>query len=322
MLKKRQPIFKRDGSLLISERAYASGEVMRSNIDFGANGVRLHGWLYRPEQGGPHPLVVMAHGFSAVKEMGLDDYAQTFCAAGLAVLVYDNRNLGASEGLPRQEIDPVAQRRDYSHAITFARCLPGIDPHRIGVWGTSYTGGLVIIAAALDRRIKCVVSQVPYLHAGATMDLVMLLEGRRDFEQMLETERCALAAGKTPSLTSVCSDDETKPPHSATRLSWAYFNHYLASGRAQWPNTVTVRSLELRLDYDALGAIARVTPTPLLMIVASEDTITPTPIALAAYAAAHEPKQLLLIPGHHYRPYIEAFTQSSQAARDWFVQHL
>ena len=322
MLAKPSPIFKRAGRLLVSDRAYASGEVMRSNIDFDANGVRLHGWLYQPAHTGPHPLVVMAHGFSAVKEMGLDDYAGAFCAAGLAVLVYDNRNLGASEGLPRQEIDPIAQRRDYSHAITFARSLPGIDPNRIGVWGTSYTGGLVIIAAALDRRIKCVVSQVPYLHGPATMDLVLPLEGRREFEQMLETERCALAAGQPPTLTTVCSDDASKPLHSASRLSWAYFNHYVAAGRALWPNAVTLRSLELRLDYDALGAIARVAPTPLLMIVASEDTITPTSIALAAFASAHEPKQLVLIPGHHYRPYLEAFAQASQAARDWFVKHL
>ena len=322
MLAKARHIFKHAGRLLVSGRAYASGEVMRSNIDFDANGVRLHGWLYRPTHGGPRPLVVMAHGFSAVKEMGLDDYAETFCAAGLAVLVYDNRNLGASEGLPRQEIDPIAQRRDYSHAITFARSLPDIDPHRIGVWGTSYTGGLVIIAAALDRRIKCVVSQVPYLHGLASMDLVMPLEGRRDFEQMLETERCALAAGKAPTLTTVCIDDEAKPVNSATRLSWAYFNHYVAAGRATWPNAVTVRSLELRLDYDALGAISRVAPTPLLMIVASEDSITPTSIALAAFAMAHEPKQLVLIAGHHYRPYIEAFAQTSRAACDWFVKHL
>jgi uncharacterized protein len=295
---------------------------MRTDIEFDADGVCLRGWLYQPTGTGPHPLVVMAHGFSAVKEMGLDDYAEVFCAAGLAVLVYDNRNLGASDGLPRQEIDPVAQRRDYSHAITYARTLPGVDPQRIGVWGTSYTGGLVIIAAALDRRIKCVVSQVPYLHALETMNLVMPLEGWRGFERMIEAERVSRAAGKPPTMTSVCSDDPSKAPDSAGRLSWAYFQHYVQTGRAQWPNEITARSLELRLDYDALGAIAHVAPTPLLMIVAADDDITPTRIALAAFDRALEPKRLVLIPGHHYRPYREAFEQSSQAARDWFLAHL
>ena len=296
--------------------------LMRTDIEFDAAGVRLRGWLYLPAGPGPHPIVVMAHGFSAVKEMGLDDYAEVFGAAGLAALVYDNRNLGASDGEPRQEIDPIAQRRDYSHAITYASTLAAIDATRIGVWGTSYTGGLVIIAAALDRRIKCVVSQVPYLDALATNDLIMPLTGMADLQTMLDRERQALAAGAAPTRVPVCTDDPKLPPSASGRRSWAYFNHYVANGRAVWDNRITVRSLEYRLDYNAVSVIERVAPTPLLMIVASEDDITPTRIALAAYSRAHDPKRLLLIPGHHYRPYIDEFTQSSAAARDWFVQHL
>ena len=85
---------------------------MRTDIEFDADGVTLRGWLYPPAGPGPHPPVVMATGFSAVKEMGLDNYAAVFCAAGIAVLVYDNRNLGASGRQPRQAIDPIARRRD------------------------------------------------------------------------------------------------------------------------------------------------------------------------------------------------------------------
>ena len=69
----------------------------------------------------------MAHGFSAVKEMYLDKYAETFAAAGLNALVFDNRNFGASDGEPRQEIDPVQQVRDYRHAITYADTLTEVD---------------------------------------------------------------------------------------------------------------------------------------------------------------------------------------------------
>ena len=77
---------------------------MRVDIAFNAGGVTLRGWLYKPDRGPrPFPLVVMAHGFSALKEMGLDAYAEVFSAAGLAALVYDNRNLGASDGEPRFE---------------------------------------------------------------------------------------------------------------------------------------------------------------------------------------------------------------------------
>src|SRR5215468_12630629 len=100
----------------------------RRDIEFDAEGVTLRGWFY-PAEGAssPGPAVVMAHGFSAVKEMYLDRYAEVFSAAGLAVLVYDNRNFGASEGEPRDEIDPWQQVRDYRHAITWFGRQPGID---------------------------------------------------------------------------------------------------------------------------------------------------------------------------------------------------
>ena len=90
----------------------------REDVEFeGFGGTRLRGWFYKPAQPGRHAGVVMAHGFSAVKEMALDRYAEVFCAGGLAVLVYDHRGLGASDGEPRQEINPFAQARDYRRAL-------------------------------------------------------------------------------------------------------------------------------------------------------------------------------------------------------------
>jgi fermentation-respiration switch protein FrsA (DUF1100 family) len=83
----------------------------------------------------------MAHGFSAVKEMYLDKFAEVFAEAGLGALVFDNRNFGASGGEPRQEIDPWEQVRDYRDAITFVETLPETDADRIGIWGSSYSGG-------------------------------------------------------------------------------------------------------------------------------------------------------------------------------------
>ena len=100
-------------------------------------------------------------GFSAVKEMFLDDLAEAFAAGGLGALVFDNRNFGASDGEPRQEIDPWAQVRDYRHAITYAQTRPEVAGDRIGVWGTSYSGGHVLVLGAIDKRVRCVVAQVP-----------------------------------------------------------------------------------------------------------------------------------------------------------------
>ena len=94
----------------------------RRDVEFDAEGVTLRGWLYVADgSAGAAPTVVMAHGFSAVKEMYLDSFAQVFAAAGLNALVFDNRNFGASDGEPRQEIDPWAQGPRYRHAITYAK---------------------------------------------------------------------------------------------------------------------------------------------------------------------------------------------------------
>src|SRR3954471_18353649 len=119
---------------------------MRQDIEFDAEGTTLRGWLYSPDGAtGPAPTIVMCHGFSAVKEMYLDRYAEAFAEAGFAVLVYDNRNLGASDGEPRQEIDPWAQVRDFRDAITFAGTLEEVDADRIGIWGSSYSGAHTIV---------------------------------------------------------------------------------------------------------------------------------------------------------------------------------
>src|SRR5215471_9731532 len=105
---------------------------MRKDIEFKTeDGITLRGWHYLPEKRtGKVPTIVMAHGFSAVKEMHLDRFAEVFAAGGLGALVFDNRNFGASDGEPRQHIDPWEQVRDYRDAITFAGTLAEVDADR------------------------------------------------------------------------------------------------------------------------------------------------------------------------------------------------
>ena len=132
---------------------------MRRDIDFKSeDGTTLRGWHYTPDQvRGKVPTIVMAHGFSAVKEMYLDRFAEDFAAAGLAAVVFDNRNFGASDGEPRQEIDLWQQIRDYRDAITFAETLETTDPDRIGIWGSSYSGGhvLVVVRSTGESNASC-----------------------------------------------------------------------------------------------------------------------------------------------------------------------
>ncbi len=102
----------------------------------------------------------MAHGWSALKEMDLDAFAEHFTSKlAISCLVYDNRCFGDSEGEPRHEIIPALQQADYSDAITYAQSRDEVNPDKIGIWGSSYSGGHVLLVGAVDRRVKSVLSQ-------------------------------------------------------------------------------------------------------------------------------------------------------------------
>lgn len=134
----------------------------REDLQFASGDDLISAWLYRPPGDGPAPLLVMAHGLGAVRSMRLDAYAERFSAAGYACLVFDYRNFGDSEGRPRQVLDVGMQLADWAAAVAFARTLPGIDPDRIALWGTSFAGGHVIATAARLPGIAAAVAQCPF----------------------------------------------------------------------------------------------------------------------------------------------------------------
>jgi pimeloyl-ACP methyl ester carboxylesterase len=144
-------------------------EFSRSDISFPSSGQLCRGWLYLPAAQGPHATIVMAHGFGAVKEMGLDRFAERFAAAGYACLVFDYRHFGASEGEPRQLLDIGRQLEDWAAAIACARGHADLNPDRLALWGTSFAGGHVIEAAVRDGRVAAVLSQCPFTDGPASV---------------------------------------------------------------------------------------------------------------------------------------------------------
>ena len=295
----------------------------RRDIEFDAEGVTLRGWFYRADgAGAAAPTVVMAHGFSAVKEMYLDLYAEAFAAAGLNALVYDNRNFGASDGEPRQEIDPWAQVRDYRHAITYASTLPDVDADRIGIWGSSYSGGHVLVVAAIDRRVKAVVSQVPLVSGHANFRALVRSDFIDGFRAQFDADRLARFQGKPPAMVPVVQEDPLAPAALPTPDSYAWFAETHELRAPSWRNEVTLRSVEMLSEYEPISYVPAISPTPLLLLPARNDVLTPTSLAIAAYEEAREPKQLRILPGGHFDAYVAGFEVSSGPARDWFVEHL
>lgn len=137
----------------------------RQDVEFSSGKGTCAAWYYRPagKVNAPYPCVVMAHGFGGLRELRLDAYAERFARAGLAVLVFDYRHFGGSSGSPRQIINIRRQLRDWRSAVKYARSLDEVDPERICLWGTSFSGGHVIRIAARDREIAAVISQVPFV---------------------------------------------------------------------------------------------------------------------------------------------------------------
>ena len=296
---------------------------MRTDIEFDAEGTTLRGWFYRPDDTrGALPTVVMAHGFSATKEMYLDAFAERFAAAGLAALVFDNRNFGASDGQPRQEIDPWAQVRDYRHAITFARSLSDVDASRIGVWGSSYSGGHVLVLGAIDRRIRAVVAQVPLISGWRNVLRLVRADMVAQYRAMFDADRDARYAGKEPEVVPVVTDDPLGAAALATPDSFAWFTETGRTRAPSWQNAVTLRSVEMLTEYEPGIYIERISPTPLLMVVARDDHLTVADEALAAFNRALEPKRLVIVPGGHFDAYVAGFDSAAGAAADWFVEHL
>jgi uncharacterized protein len=295
----------------------------RRDIEFSSDGATLRGWFYSAGAGEQAPVIVMAHGFSAVKEMYLDDYAAFFAEGGLHALVYDHRNFGASDGEPRQEVDPVAQNRGYRDAITYAIGLPEVDRTKIGVWGTSFSGGHVQVVAAYDRRVKAAVAQVPFITGHSNVRALVRADFLPEFRKQFEADRELRFAGGAPATIPAVDADPLATALMPSTDAWEWFSRGSNERAPSWKNEITMRSVERVSEYEPWDVIHRIAPTPLLMIVAENDNVAPTELALAAYERAREPKELVVIPGGHFDAYTgDGFSRAAGAAREFFLRKL
>ena len=125
------------------------------------SGEEIEAWVYRPAGDGPHPAVVMAHGFAAVKAGGLQPFAERFSREGFTAVAFDYRQWGGSSGQPREEVSVPRQRADYRTVIDWAIADPDIDETQIFIWGTSFSGLHAVEIAATDTRLRGAIAQNP-----------------------------------------------------------------------------------------------------------------------------------------------------------------
>lgn len=300
----------------------------RKDIEFQSESTRCAGWLYLPEGADaskPVPGIVMAHGIAAVKEMlDVPAFAEVFAEAGFAVLLFDYRFWGASDGEPRHQVFPASQIEDFRNAISELARHPAVDASRLGVWGTSFAGGHALHLGAFEPRIKCVVSQAPAVDLLRNMRLVSTPEAIEAMRAAFAEDRRRRYEGEPGAILPVVAANGEPcllPGETNRLLRERELKHLPSLG-----NEITLASIEKLLEYAPSLISDRIAPVPLLMIVVEDDELTPSELALEAFERAGEPKQLLKLKGGHYVVYRsdsqKGFEEASRAATAWFTRHL
>ncbi|KAA0695406.1 alpha/beta hydrolase [Neorhizobium sp. P12A] len=284
-------------------------------------GIELSAWLFVPEgQKQPLPAITMAHGYAGTKYHGIEPIAEAFADAGFVVLVHDHRGFGESGGEPRHDINPWQQITDWRRAISYLQDRPEVDENRVGLWGTSFAGGHALVLGATDRRLKAIVSQVPTIDGHTAGSRRVSPENVAHLEELFAADDRAQLRGE-PLATQVIVSTETAQ-NSSYKATDAVDYYLKKAPPGLWENKVTLRSTRWARMYAPGEWVDRVSPTPLLMLVAEHDHIAVTDLALKAYERALHPKRLVMLKGGHFDPYEREIETASRAAIEWFGSHL
>lgn len=263
---------------------------MKREVEFRSENPRemIRADLYTPDAGqGPWPTLIMGGGWCYVKELIMPEYAQYFLREGVAALIFDYRCLGASDGEPRQHLDPWRQIADYRSAID-ALCFRDeydgvVDPDRLGIFGISYSGGHVLIVGALDPRVKCILSVVPVVDGYATSKLTHSTLSFRALRARVEEDRRARyftgRHGHIPH-SGDASVEAVTWPHPETK---DVFMRIKATTAPRHEHFSTVESVEHVWAYDVRPYLPRIVDTPTMMIVAEGDDLSQWDLEIGAF---------------------------------------
>jgi dienelactone hydrolase len=283
---------------------------LREDVRIPSNGGQLAAYVYRPDaQNGDVACVVMAHGFAATRDEGLSGYAEAFRDAGLAVVVFDYRHFGASSGEPRQLLDVGRQLADYRAVVAWARRLDGVDPERIVLWGSSFSGGHVFALGATDPRIAAVIAQAPYADSIPTLLGMPLKNVARAVIAGLR-DQVGAWRGRPPHLMAAVGDPGTFAVMTAPDAKPGF--EALVGPTSLWRNEFAAR-LMLTLGFYRPGLKAAQLKMPLLVCVCDNDSTTPD--APAIKAAQRAPRgELKRYRCDHFEIYHDPRAKADQVA--------
>ncbi|HUZ12289.1 MAG TPA: alpha/beta fold hydrolase [Caulobacteraceae bacterium] len=286
-------------------------DITRTAVTIWSEGSRLAGEVIRPAaSAGPRPAILLCHGWAGLKEHLAERYAVPFARAGYVCLVFDYRGWGGSDGrlisvagapmlteagersvqarVIRELVDPIDQVADVRACLAWLTSEAGVDPDRVGLWGSSYGGGHVVVVAATDERPRAVVAQIGGF-GSPTPDPDWVAFQRR---RAADKARAAIdppvpqAIDAAPSLRGA--------PDVARQL---FHEPIRAAERIRAPTLFIDAELEEYADPATHGYIAEV-------------------------VKRHAPCERVTFPCTHYAVYDEYYQRALQLALDWFDRRL
>jgi fermentation-respiration switch protein FrsA (DUF1100 family) len=294
----------------------------KETVNFSVKGISISAWLYLPSDlSKPVPCIVMGNGLGGTKEMLLESYAARYQKSGFAVLAFDYRCFGESEGEPRHLIWIPYQLEDYSAAVEYARSRKEIDPDRIALWGTSFSGGHVIVIASKDNKIACVSAQCPGLDGRASSlaglkrmgwwySIRMMMHGQRDLIRSLFklSPHKIPIAGKPGSIALMADQDAFKA-----------FNRMVPE---DYINEACAR-INIRGDKYRPVEYANKVKCPVLLQICDKDYMTPLSAAEETAKRLGEYAEVKHYPIGHFDIYIgDNFEKAVKDQLGFFKKHL
>ena len=285
-------------------------EATRETVTFLSEGTVVAGDLWLPVggRGEPRPAIVVGHGFGVLKE-SLVAVGEYFSRAGYVTLSIDYRTFGESAGEPRGQLFPLWQVEDFRNAISYLQTRPDVDAEAIGIWGASFGGAVVIWTAAVDRRVKAVVAEVPVVNGRRWMQEIVNSSQWDDLLAKLEQDRINRYAGAPSAYvapTGRAGDDGIVPIDDGTI---AFFEDY--AEKAGEPllvgvTEITLESVEKVIEFNPESVIHQIAPRPLRIVTTSgRDVIHVLEHIQDAYKLAREPKSMVMIDCDAYDVYKE-----------------
>ena len=275
---------------------------IRQDRYFDSEGLRCAAWLYLPENlpesADKPPLIIMGHGIAAERSFGLPAFAERFAQEGWAVLLFDYRYLGDSEGEPRGHVLQSKQRRDWQAAIRYARTLSEIDHQRIAIWGSSFGGGHVLATAAVEEGLCAAVSQVPHVDSFASMANLgpgmMLWSSYAGVRDLLQTALFGkpfyVPAIAAPGERAIMNTPESLPGYSK-----------IVPENSGWKNRVPGRFFVDFMLYRPIS-MARKIDIPVLLVGARHDSLVPVE-AVRKTAEQLRHGSYVELDSDHFQPY-------------------